>query len=157
ALLDADTFRARFSDLLRRHPDRSPERLARRVPGALCYSFIFETANYADGTWTVQDELGARGYQLEARKNAWGSAENKCVFTIWRDPDSDLPFQVQFHTAASLEAQHLARTSATLINDPRIPAGEAANLRSDLASAWAALPAPPGNDQIDDYRRGSTS
>lgn len=155
ALLDPDTFKARLSDLLRRYPDRTAEQLALRVPGALCYCFVLETAYYSDGAWLIQEELQARGYQLQARKNAWGNSENRCVFTIWRDQASDLPFQVQFHTPASLGAQQLARTSATLISDSRIPAGEAANLRSDLANAWAALPSPPGNDQIGDYRRGT--
>ncbi len=155
ALLGPDAFRARFADMLRRHPDRAAEQLARRVPGALTYAFVFEPEHYSDGTWLVQEALEARGYQLQARKNTWGGAENRCVLTMWRDPASDLPFQVQFHTAASLEARQLARTSATLISDQRIPVTEAASLRSDLATAWAALPAPPGNDQIGDYRRGS--
>jgi hypothetical protein len=75
------------------------------------------------------------------------------VLTTCLDPLSNLPFQVQFHTTASLEAQRLARTSAPIIHDPRIPPSEAASLRSDLASTWAALPAPPGNAEIGDYRR----
>jgi len=153
ALLEPDVFRARFADLLRRHPERRPEQLARRVPGALSYSFLFDAEHYSAGVWIIQDMFEARGFGLLARKNGWGSAENRCVFTVWRDPMSGLPFQVQFHTSASLEAQHLARTSAALINDPRIPVAEAENLRSDLASAWAALPAPPGQAEIGNFRR----
>lgn len=158
ALLDHDVFRARFADMLRRHPDRSPELLASRVPGALSYAFIFDVDHYADGILIVQDALEAHGFELQARKNGWSGAANRCVYTMWHDPLSELPFEVQFHTGASLEAQQLARTSASLINDPRIPREEAASLRSDLASAWAALPSPPGNAEISDYRRyGSTA
>ncbi len=158
ALLEPDVFRARFADMLRRHPDRSPELLASRVPGALSYAFIFGTDHYADGILLVQDALEAQGFDLQARKNSWNSVANRCVFTMWHDPLSELPFEVQFHTSASLEAQQLARTSATLINDPGIPPDEAASLRADLASAWAALPSPPGNAEISDYRRyGSTA
>ncbi len=153
ALLDADVFRARFADMLRRHPDHAPEQLARRVPGALSYVFIFDAEHYADGIMDFQEDLEINSFQLQARKNSWSSAANRCVFTIWLDPLSDLPFQVQFHTRASLEAQRLARTSAPIIHDPRIPPAEAANLASDLAAAWAALPAPPGNAEIGDYRR----
>lgn len=157
ALLDIDVFRARFADMLRRHPDRSPELLASRVPGALSYAFIFDVEYYADGILFVQDALEARGFELQARKNSWSSAANRCVYTMWHDPLSELPFEVQFHTSASLEAQQLARTSASLINDPRIPREEAVTLRSDLASTWAALPSPPGNAEISDYRRYGSS
>jgi len=153
ALLEPDVFRARFADMLRRHPDRSPELLASRVPGALSYAFIFGLDHYADGILLVQDSLETQGFELQARRNSWNSVANRCVFTMWHDPLSELPFEVQFHTSASLEAQQLARTSAPLINDPRIPPEEAASLRADLASAWAALPSPPGNAEISDYRR----
>ncbi|HYS33752.1 MAG TPA: hypothetical protein VEM58_15965 [Streptosporangiaceae bacterium] len=153
ALLEPDVFRARLADMLRRHPDRTPEQLGRRVPGALSYVFILEPEHYADGIRVIQEALETQGLQLQARKNSWSSAVNRCVFTIWHDPLNDLPFQVQFHTEASLEAQHLARSSATLINDPRIAPAEAARLHSELTSAWAALPVPPGNTEIADYRR----
>ena len=153
ALLSADIFRARFADLLRRHPDRRPELVARRVPGAISYAFIFEAEHYADGIRLVQEALEVQGFQLQARKNSWSSLVNRCVFTVWRDPLNDLPFEVQFHTPASVEARQLARTSAALIRDPRIPPTEAANLQSDVASTWAALPSPPGNAAIGDYRR----
>ena len=156
ALLEPDVFRARLAEMLGRHPDRTPGQLARRVPGALSYSFIFDGGHYAEGVGMVQEALELQGFQLRARRNTWSSAANRCVLTIWHDPLTDLPFQVQFHTAASLDAQHLARTTAALINDPRIPPVEAANLRSDIRAAWAALPAPPGNAGIADYRRDSS-
>jgi hypothetical protein len=155
ALIEPDEFKARFASMIRRHPERTAEQLAGRVPGALTYSFVFDTEQYSAGIWALQHALEAAGFLLQARKNAWSSAENRCVLAMWRDPASSLSFEVQFHTRASLEAQHLARSSANLISDPRIPAAETANLKSDVASVWAALPAPPGNSQISDYRRGS--
>jgi hypothetical protein len=127
------------------------------VPGALSYAFIFGVEHYADGILLVQDALEAQGFELQARKNSWNSSKNRCVYTMWHDPLGELPFEVQFHTSASLEAQHLARSSANLINDPRIAPEEAASLRSDLASAWAALHSPPDNDEISDYRRYGSS
>jgi hypothetical protein len=153
ALLEPDVFRARFADMLRRHPDRSAELLASRVPGTLSYTFIFGPDHYASGIRLVQNALEDQGFELQARKNSWNNTSNRCVYTMWHDPTSNLPFEVQFHTNASLEAQQLARTSAPLINDPRIPPEEVAGLQSDLASAWAALPSPPGNAEISDYRR----
>jgi hypothetical protein len=153
ALLEPDEFRARFAEMLSRHPDRGPEQLARRVPGALSYSFLFDSAQYAEGIAAVQEALELQGFQLRVRRNTWPNAANRCVLTVWHDPLTDLPFQVQFHTEASLEAQHLARTSAALISDPRIPPSEAEDLRSEIRAAWAAIPAPPGNAVIGDYRQ----
>ena len=155
ALLEPDVFRARFTEMLGRHPDRTPEQLARRVPGALSYSFVLDDGHYAEGIGLVQEALELQGFQLQARRNMWSSAAHKCVLTVWHDRLTDLTFQVQFHTAGSLDAQHLARTTATLINDPRIPPAEAANLKSDIQAAWAALPAPTGHSGIADYWRES--
>jgi hypothetical protein len=73
--------------------------------------------------------------------------------TVWLDPVRGLPFSVQFHTKASIEAHHLTRSSASLLADPRIPPAEAASLSTDLAAAWAALPSPPGSATIGDYSR----
>ena len=157
SLLEPDAFKARFAAMLARYPDRSAELLARRIPGAISYSFIFDPERYSTGIWMVQDALTAMGYQLLARRNDWNAATNRCVATMWHDQASGLPFEVQFHTTASLEAQQLARSSTTLISDPRVPSAEAANLRSDLAAAWAALPSPPGHGQIGDYRRDGSS
>lgn len=157
SLLEPDAFKARFAAMLARYPERSAELLARRIPGAISYSFIFDAERYSAGIWMVQDALAGTGFQLLARRNDWNSAANKCVATMWHDPTNGLPFEVQFHTTASLEAQRLARSSASLISDPRIPSAEAANLRSDLAAAWAALPTPPGHAQIGDYRRDGGS
>lgn len=153
ALLEPEAFMARFAAMLARYPDRTPELLARRIPGAISYSIIFEAERYSTGIWVAQDALTANGFQLLARRNDWNNAANRCVATMWHDPTSGLPFEVQFHTTASIEAQQLARSSATLMSDPRTPSADAASLRSDLASAWAALPAPPGHSEIGDYRR----
>jgi hypothetical protein len=153
ALLGPDAFKARLAEQIRRYPDRTVELLARSMPGALSYTFLFDADHYAEGTWLVQEALQARRFQLLARRNSWNSPEHKRVVTMWHDQASGLRFEVQFHTRGSLEAQKLARASAELIADPRIPRAEAETLRSDLAAAWAALPAPPGNAQIGDYRR----
>jgi hypothetical protein len=157
ALLEPDVFRARFAELLSRHPDRAPEHLARRVPGAISYTFVLAGERYADGIAEIQEALEIQGFQLQARRNTWSSEANRCVLTVWHDPLTDLPFRIQFHTAASLDAQRLARTTAALISDPRIPPAEAASLRSDIRTAWAALPAPPGTARIPDYLRDSGS
>lgn len=137
ALLEPEAFRARFAAMLAHYPDRTAELLARRIPGAISYSIIFDAERYSAGIWMAQDALTAKGFQLLARRNDWHNPVNRCVATMWHDPASGLPFEVQFHTAASLEAQQLAHSSP----------------QSDLAGAWAALPAPPGHSEISDYRK----
>jgi len=112
ALLPPDVFRAKLADMLRRHPDRTPEQLSMRVPGALCYVFVLEDEQFADGIRDIEEALYTRGYQLQARKNGWTSPANRSVFTIWHDPFNDVPFQVQFHTEASLDAQRRGRPQA---------------------------------------------
>jgi len=153
ALIDPDMFMAELTVLIRRHPGAPTEDLSRHVPGALSYAFVFDAAHYSVGIWLVHDELRAQGLRLDARRNAWGSAEHKCVVSFWLDPSHGVPFQVQFHTTASFEAKQLARASASVIADPRTPPADAAQFRSELASAWAAVSPPPGTSEIGDYRR----
>jgi hypothetical protein len=122
ALIPPDVFRARLADLLRRHPDRTPEQLSMRVPGALCYIFVLEDEQYADGIRDIEEALYSQGYQLQARKNGWTSPANRSVFTIWHDPFNDVPFLVQFHTEASLDAQRRGRSPEPARNPSVMPA-----------------------------------
>jgi hypothetical protein len=128
ALLPPDVFRARLADMLRRHPDRTTEQLSMRVPGALCYVFVLEDKRYADGIRDIEEALYNKGYQLQARKNGWTSPANRSVFTIWHDPFNDVPFQVQFHTEASLDAQRRGR-SPTSASDPGARPAQAETIR----------------------------
>ena len=128
ALLPPDVFRARLADMLRRHPDRTPEQLSMRVPSALCYVFVLEDEQYADGIRDIEEALYTRGYQLQARKNGWTSPANRSVFTIWHDPFNDVLFQVQFHTEASLDAQRHGRPPAPA-RDPSATPGQAETVR----------------------------
>jgi hypothetical protein len=152
ALADADQFKAELARLIEDDPVSPPARLAARVRNGLTYAFVFPPDRYPSGVRQVQEALLASGYVLLERRNDWGSVAGKCVVTVWLDQVHDLLFQVQIHTPASLEARELARTSAALISDPRIPFAEVAHLRADLAAAWAALPQPPGTAEISSYR-----
>ena len=151
ALLDPDQFMTRLANMIKRHPDVPVGQLARRVTGALSYAFVFAAAQYSAGTWLVHDALRVQGFQLEARKNDWANRVDRCVATMWLDPAYDLPFQVQFHSTGSLEAQELARAAESKLSDPRLRPAEAEDLRADLVAAWAALSAPPGSFEIGDY------
>jgi hypothetical protein len=152
ALLPPDVFRARLADMLRRHPDRTPEQLSMRVPGALCYIFVLEAGRYADGIRDIEEALYNRGYQLQARKNSWTSPTNRGVFTIWHDPFNDVPFQVQFHTAASLDAQRRSR-SPVPARDPSVAPAQVGTIRADFASAQSASDSTRGNTDVGDYPR----
>jgi hypothetical protein len=128
ALLPPEVFRARLADMLRRHPDRTPEQLSMRVPGALCYIFVLEAEQYADSIRDIEEALYTQGYQLQARKNGWTSPANRSVFTIWHDPFNDVPFQVQFHTADSLDAQRHGRSPGPA-RDPSVTPTRAETIR----------------------------
>jgi hypothetical protein len=127
--------------------------LARHVTGALAFAFVIDEPQYTTGTWLVHDALRVQGFRLDVRRNGWFASEHKYVVTTWLDPSPGLPFQLQFHTPASLDARRLSRVSASVLADPRTPADQAAKLRADVTAAWAAVASPPGVSQIGDYRR----
>jgi len=153
ALISPDLFMAEVAGMLMRYPGAPVEDLCRHVTGALAYAFVFDENHYTVGTWLVHDALRVQGFRLDARRNGWHATEHKYMVTSWLDPSLEIPFQLQFHTAASLEARQLARASAGVLADPRTPMEKAAGLRSEVTAAWAAVAAPPGISQIGDYRR----
>ncbi len=82
---------------------------------------------YTGGTWQVHRLLKSQGFELAERQNGWALDGQHAIRTRWHDPAHDLPFEVQFHTPASWDAQRRGHA--------------------------AELPAPADSADIGDYRR----
>ena len=85
--------------------------LASRIHDGIRYTFEYDDQYYTIGTEETEAALSRSGYELITRKPSWDNPDYKGINSQWRDPDSGLLFEVQFHTHASWHAKqktHLA-------------------------------------------------
>jgi hypothetical protein len=153
ALKSADRFKEKFAKLIQRHPDENPEELLNQIHDAIRYTFLSDTAEYVLGFWEATANLQNQGYELMARINNWGDAEYKGLNTRWRDHESGLLFEVQFHTPESRHAKQQTHEPYEKINDARTPVAELEQLRQYQQEVSAQIPMPPGWQSIPSYRK----
>jgi hypothetical protein len=152
SLKSADRFAAKLARLVARFPGTPAEQLAATICDAIRYAFVFEPADYTEGTLLVHRKLKVQGFELEARRNRWDSPEFKGIWTCWRDPAHDQPFEVQFHTTASWDVVRQTHDSYVRITNPATAPAERARLRARQVAAAAAATSPPRCGQIADFR-----
>jgi hypothetical protein len=155
ALKSPDRFKEKFAKLIQRHPGENPAALINQIHDAIRYTFISDTADYVKGVWEATDNLQSQGYELIARINNWGGIEYKGVNTRWRDHESGLLFEVQFHTLESRDAKQQTHAAYEKINDVRTPVGEVERLRQFQQEVSTQVPIPPGWQSIPGYRKES--
>jgi hypothetical protein len=153
ALKSADRFKEKFAKLIQRHPGESPETLINQIHDAIRYTFLSDTADYVKGIWQTTDNLQSQGYELIVRINNWGESEYKGVNTRWRDHESGLLFEIQFHTPESRDAKQQTHAAYEKINDVRTPVGEVERLRQYQQEVSVQVPMPPGWQSIPGYRK----
>jgi hypothetical protein len=155
SLKPAERLSAKLARLVARHPDRGAGELAASICDVVRYAFAFEPEYFTEGTWLVHRKLKAQGFEIEARRNRWESPEYKGIWTRWRDPASDLSFEIQFHTFASWEVIVTTHAAYRLITDPTTPAAERAMLRARQVAAATRAKAPPNCAEIADFSKGT--
>jgi len=143
---------AKLARLIARNPGRPPEELAASISDAVRYAFVFEAADYVEGTWLVHRRLKSHGFELEIRRNRWESPEYKGIFTQWRDPAHHLAFEVQFHTTASWTVVKRTHDAYVQITDPATSPAERARLRARQVAAAVTAKAPANWAEISDFR-----
>jgi hypothetical protein len=153
ALKSIDRIKEKFAKLIQRHPDENPEKLLNQIHDAIRYTFLSDTADYVTGVWETTDHLQSQGYELITRINNWGDAEYKGVNTRWREHESGLLFEVQFHTSESRAAKQQTHGSYEKINDVRTPVTEVERLRQYQREVSAQIPMPPGWQSIPGYSK----
>lgn len=154
-LKPAERLSAKMARLMARHPDRTLSELAASVCDVVRYAFAFEPESFTEGTWLVHRKLKAQGFELETRRNRWESPEYKGIWTRWRDPASDLSFEIQFHTFASWDVLVGTHEAYRTITDPATPPSERARLRARQVAAAARAQVPPNCAEIVDFAEGA--
>jgi hypothetical protein len=153
ALKTPDRFKEKVAREKEKNPDKPTEEIISEIHDAVRYTFILEVDEYYAAYWEAEGELKSQGYELQVRRNMWTNLEYKGINSRWQDPDSDLPFEIQFHTQASWEVKQQTHAAYEKIDDVRTPVVERERLREHQKEISARIPEPPRVMEIPDYRK----
>jgi hypothetical protein len=145
-----DRLKEKIADLLEPPSDLTAGQALSAVPDAVRFTFTYRETAYTQGVLTDVERLKGRGFELDKLKNTWTSDQYKGVNSQWRDLESGVRFEVQFHTQASLEAKELSHKAYERLR------GTAQDEERDELEAFqsrvnAEVPIPPGVNTIEDY------
>jgi hypothetical protein len=133
----------------------APSEALDAIPDAVRFTLKYEETAY---TATVQRDiqrLEARGFTQVECRNTWADDQYKGLNSRWREPESGVTFEVQFHTQASLEAKELTHKAYERIRGSASDE-ERAVLKEFQRRVNSMIPIPPDVADIEDYPPGDT-
>jgi hypothetical protein len=136
---------------MKAQPDLKPDDAFGLVKDAIRYTFQYADEKYAEGVYADCLRLEAAGFQRGDRQGTWENDQYKGINGRWREPESGLLFEVQFHTQASYEAKQETHWAYERIRDTSTPPAEVRQLRAYQREVCAKVPIPPGATEISDY------
>lgn len=148
---------------------KKPERLKEKVAGDIEYkgrtaeqsldnikdavrsTFVYTEERYSEGVHADCARLRAIGFELYDRQNSWQQDQYKGINSRWRDPESGLLFEVQFHTQASFDAKELTHQAYERLRSSVALDDERTELEEFQSAVSAKIPIPPGATEIENY------
>jgi hypothetical protein len=121
------------------------------VKDAIRYTFCYPDARYTDGVHADCARLEHAGFERVDRENSWTKEQYKGINSRWRVPENGQLFEVQFHTAASLEAKEITHPAYEKLRIGVPTPAEQRELEDFQKRITASVPIPPGATQIADY------
>jgi hypothetical protein len=153
ALKGPDRFKLKLAERINLQPGEPVDVLASRIHDGIRYTFEYDDEDYALGTEETEAALSRSGYELITRKPSWDSPDYKGVNSQWRDPNSGLLFEVQFHTHASWDAKQKTHLAYERLADPKTGPEERERLDAYQKEITASVPIPPGALEIPYYHK----
>jgi hypothetical protein len=153
ALKGSDRFKLKLAERINLQPGEPVDVLASRIHDGIRYTFEYDDEDYALGTEETEAALSRSGYELIIRKPSWDSPDYKGVNSQWRDPNSGLLFEVQFHTHASWDAKQKTHLAYERLADPKTGPEERERLDAYQKEITASVPVPPGALEIPYYHK----
>jgi hypothetical protein len=151
-----DRLKEKVADEIRSTPGTTEAQALAVVPDAVRFTYLYSETAYTAGTRNDVERLEARGFVQVERRNTWTSDQYKGINARWREPESGVLFEVQFHTQASLEAKELTHKAYERIRcmtgDTPEANREAAELKEFQREVNAKVPTPQGVTEYEDYR-----
>jgi hypothetical protein len=154
ALKSPDRFKEKLAKMIERYPDRACAELASAIHDGVRYTFLFASEDYTAGVADATQALSDHEYDLRIIKPSWNEEDYRGVNSRWCDAESGVLFEVQFHTPESWEAKQKTHDIYEKLSDRRTTPKEREQLEEQQRSITAAIPVPPGVENITYYVKG---
>jgi hypothetical protein len=155
ALKSPDRFKEKLAKMATLEPDAPVEGLVANIHDGIRYTFILQSERYVDDLSRARELFEEEDYQLVAFKPSWDRAEYKGVNSQWRDQESGMRFEVQFHTPDSWAAKQTTHDAYEMIESPLTTAEERVSLRAYQRQVCECVSTPPGALELKPYREDS--
>jgi hypothetical protein len=121
------------------------------IKDAVRFTLVYAEERYSEGVQADCARLEAIGFERYDRQNSWQQDQYKGINSRWRDPESGLLFEVQFHTQASFDAKELTHKAYERLRGSVALDAERTELEAFQSAVSAKIPTPPGATEIEDY------
>ena len=152
ALKSPDRFKEKLAKMVMRYPERTSEQLSSAIHDGIRYSFIIDTSKYVQAVGDAQAMLTEEGYELRVLNPSWDDPDYKGVNSRWRDRDSGVLFEIQFHTWESWEAKQATHDIYEKLCDPRTAPDQHSQLAAEQRRITAGITIPNGATAIPSYK-----
>jgi hypothetical protein len=115
------------------------------------FTFRYAEQGYAAGVYADIERMESRGFDQVERKNSWTDPYYKGINSRWREPETGLTFEVQFHTRNSFDAKQLTHVAYERLRNPRTTREERRELEDLQHEVTEKVEHPPGATEIPDY------
>jgi len=152
-----DRLKEKLADAWHGRPGLSVRQVISMIPDAVRSTFTYSSERYAEGVLADVDRLKAEGYELIKLKNLWQADQYKGINSQWFRSETGTRFEMQFHTAESLEAKELTHEAYEHIRvNTALPVDEQdlveeRGLESFQRRVNTLVAIPPGTDGIKDF------
>jgi hypothetical protein len=151
-----DRLKEKVADEMRSTPGITPSQALASIADVVRFTFTYEESAYTTAVRKDVERLEVAGFTQVERRNTWSSEQYKGINTRWREPNSGVIFEVQFHTQASLEAKELTHGAYERIRSIGDEAAESVREATELKKfqrlVSSRIPVPPGVMEYEDYR-----
>lgn len=111
----------------------------------LRYTMVLEDqplGNYVAAVHDCLSTLEADGHSVKKVKNYWPSGDNYSGVNATLQTPDGLPWELQFHTAASIEVQTTTREQYEELRLAKTPKARKRELFDQMSAAWDTVPIP---------------
>jgi hypothetical protein len=148
-----DRLKEKVADQLKPPSDLTASMALRAIPDVVRFTFCYQETAYTNGVQVDVARLTSQGFELMKLKNTWTSDQYKGINTQWRERESGVRFEVQFHTWASLDAKELSHDAYNRLRSTEAQDEEREELEGFQSRVNGKVPVPPGIGMIEDYPR----
>jgi hypothetical protein len=146
----ADRIKEKVADAVT-YKGRTPHEALGNLKDAVRFTFVYSEERYVQGVRADCERLRDSGFEPFDRTNSWREDEYKGINSRWREPESGLLFEVQFHTDLSFEAKQLTHAAYERLRNPATSDVEREELQEFQRLVTAKIAVPDGATEIEDY------